>query len=231
MGLLHTFWLLLVFASAAQADCRLALVLALDVSRSINTDDYAIQQQGLIAALADPAIKAAFLSGDAPVAIAVFEWSGQDQQVMVSDWQLIRGPDDLTALSETIAAHQRLPVLLPTALGQALAYAHDLLANAPETCAVRVVDVSGDGQNNDGVSPRSVYADLDFTGITVNGLAIGQHESGLVDYFRAQLIHGAGAFVEIAPTQVDFPTAIRRKLIRELTQQISDVQVGAGPQG
>ncbi len=213
----------------ANAGCRIALALAVDVSRSISTEDYAIQRDGLIDALADPAVQAAFLQPDDHVALAVYEWSGIDHQTVIADWRDIRSAADLAAVSDLIAAHQRLPKRLPTALGQALSFGHDLIGAAPPGCAAFVLDVSGDGRNNDGVAPSRVYERLDFSAVTVNGLAIGEHESGLIAYFRSQLIRGPGAFVEIAPTQADFPEAIRRKLIRELTQQIS--LVPAVPQG
>ncbi|MGB3249420.1 MAG: DUF1194 domain-containing protein, partial [Tabrizicola sp.] len=69
---------------------------------------------------------------------------------------------------------------------------------------------------NEGISVARTYEREDFTGITVNGLAIGEHEADIVDYYQGELIRGPGAFVEVAPSQTDYPDAIRRKLLREL---------------
>ena len=79
-----------------------------------------------------------------------------------------------------------------------------------------MIDVAGDGQNNEGISVARTYEREDFTGITVNGLAVGEHEAGILDYFATEVIRGPGAFVESAPRQQDYPAAIRRKLLREL---------------
>jgi hypothetical protein len=82
-----------------------------------------------------------------------------------------------------------------------------------------VIDVSGDGQNNSGIDPAVVYAN-GFGDIRVNGLAIRSYERDVVAYYREQVIRGPGAFVEEADSFEDFPRAIRRKLIRELTERI-----------
>jgi Protein of unknown function (DUF1194) len=205
---------------AAGAECRLALALGFDVSRSISPKDYAIQRDGIVAALADPVVRQAFLGSTDHVAVAVFEWSGQERQSLIADWTAIRSADDILALQAQVAGRQREPKLFLTGLGGALIYAHALMQRAPHDCRTRVLDISGDGRNNDGPSPGSVYAALDFGDITVNGLAIGEHESGLLRYFEAQLIRGPDAFVEEAVHQRDFPQAIRRKLLRELGERM-----------
>lgn len=206
---------LTVFAvPAAAQDCRIALQLAFDVSRSISPKDYLIQQQGMLDALADPEIRAAFLLGD-PVALSVFEWSGQGHQEVVSDWRMILSGADLDAVAAEIAALVPPELRLLTGLGHALSFAHARFAAAPP-CDEQVLDVSGDGRNNDGYGPSGAYQRDDWGDIQVNALAIGEHELGLVPYFYAELIRGRGAFVEVAPYQRDFPQAIRRKLLREL---------------
>jgi hypothetical protein len=90
-----------------------------------------------------------------------------------------------------------------------------MMDDAP-VCQRRVIDVAGDGRNNDGISVARTYEREDFTGITVNGLAVGEHEADIVDYYQTEVIRGPGAFVELAPRQADYPDAIRRKLLREL---------------
>lgn len=201
-------------AAGPAAACRLALLVAMDVSRSIDAADYEIQRRGLIAALADPAVRAAFL-GHGPVAFAVFEWSGERHQEVVVDWLIVRRPEQIDRIAARLDAHARLPVGQPTALGAALVYGRDLLAASP-WCDARVLDVAGDGQNNAGASPARAYGRGGWEGITVNALAVGEHEAGLADYYAREVIRGPGAFVERAARQADFPRAIRRKLLREL---------------
>jgi Protein of unknown function (DUF1194) len=213
----------LMTGPVAAQDCRLALLLAVDVSRSISLADYAVQQDGLLAALDDPAIRAALFGPGDPVALSVFEWSGRTDQRLLADWTLIRTPDDLAGLAAAVAAGRLDANRQATALGRALEFALTQLDGAPP-CAARVLDVSGDGQNNEGIKPADIYARGGWDGVRVNGLAIGEHEAGLVDYYRTQVIRGAGAFVEVAPRQTDFPAAIRRKLLREL----APVMLGQG---
>ncbi|MDP3263635.1 MAG: DUF1194 domain-containing protein [Tabrizicola sp.] len=209
-------WLpLCLCAAPASADCRLALLLAVDVSRSVDAADYVIQTEGLAAALTDPAVQAEFLSAEGNVALAVYYWSGSSHQEIVVPWVMVETPAQLAVVVDQVRARPRPQVNLPTALGWSLVYARDVLNDAPP-CARQVLDVAGDGQNNDGISAASAYRRVDFGDVVVNGLAIGEHESGVAAYYRDEVIRGPGAFVEFAPTQGDYPRAIRRKLLREL---------------
>jgi hypothetical protein len=169
-------------APPARADCRLALALALDVSRSVSADDYAIQRGGLLRALADPQIRAAFLDPADHVALAIYEWSSHSQQRMVIGWTEIRSAADLDHVTATMESHVRDPRGAPTALGRALEFGLDLMREAPP-CAEQVLDVSGDGRNNDGVDPDVAYARQDFGALRVNGLAIQTYERDVADYY------------------------------------------------
>ena len=211
--------MVLMLAAGPASACRLALLLAIDVSRSIDAGDYRIQRDGLLDALADPAVRAALFGPPDPVALAIFEWSGTSHHEVIVDWRMIRTPADLAQVEAAIAARTLPAIRRATALGAALDYGRQLMALAP-ACAENVIDVSGDGQNNMGDPPAQVYAGDGWAGIRVNGLAIGEHERDLLDYYRTEVIRGPGAFVEDAPRQTDFPRAIRRKLIRELTEMM-----------
>lgn len=206
---------LCLVAAPASADCRLALALAVDVSRSVDAADYAVQTEGLASALADPSVTAAILSPEGSVALAVYYWSGSNHQEIVVPWAVIETSAELAVVVAEVRGKRRPDLNLPTALGWALVYGHELLDQAPN-CARRVLDVAGDGQNNDGIPVASAYRRVDFGDVVVNGLAIGAHESGIATYYRDEVIRGPGAFVEFAPTQADYPQAIRRKLLREL---------------
>jgi Protein of unknown function (DUF1194) len=202
-------------AAPAGADCRLALALAVDVSRSIDSQDYIIQTEGLAGALSDKDVRAAIFGPEGKVALAIYYWSGRGYQDLVQDWVILDSPEALDAAIWEVRRTPRPDAPLATALGDALSYGLGLMGEAPD-CERRVIDVAGDGRNNEGISVARTYEREDFTGITVNGLAVGEHEADIVDYYHDELIRGPGAFVEVAPRQTDYPAAIRRKLLREL---------------
>lgn len=199
----------------AAADCRLALALAVDVSRSIDSQDYVIQTEGLARALEDREVRAAIFGPEGQVALAIYYWSGRGYQDLVQDWVILDDPKALDAAIWEVRRTPRPAAPLATALGDALSYGLDLMSDAPD-CERRVIDVAGDGRNNDGISVARTYEREDFTGITVNGLAVGEHEADILDYYAGEVIRGPGAFVELAPRQQDYPDALRRKLLREL---------------
>ncbi|NJM82560.1 MAG: DUF1194 domain-containing protein [Tabrizicola sp.] len=210
----------LLIASPAGADCRLALALAVDVSRSVDAADFVIQTEGLAAALEDDAVRQAIFAEGGTVALAVYFWSGRDHQQLILGWTEITSPGVLDGVVDVVRRTPRPKQSLPTALGRALSYGHTLLSAAP-ACRRRVLDMAGDGRNNDGMSAAKAYERADFADIVVNGLAVGEHETDVVDYYRNEVIRGIGAFVEVAPTQADYPPAIRRKLLRELTEAVA----------
>lgn len=207
--------LVVCLACPAGAGCRLALALAVDVSRSIDSQDYAIQTDGLAAALQDKDVRAAIFGPEGHVALAIYYWSGRGYQDLVQPWVILDSPEALDAAIWEVRRTPRPAAPLATALGDALSYGLDLMSDAPD-CERRVIDVAGDGRNNDGISVARTYEREDFTGITVNGLAVGEHEADIVAYYAGEVIRGPGAFVELAPRQEDYPAAIRRKLLREL---------------
>jgi hypothetical protein len=202
-------------ASRPAAACRLALVLAMDVSRSVSPTDFRISRDGLVAALRDPEVRRAFLAGG-PVALSVFDWDEPGLQRIVVPWRTIAGAADLDAAAAEAAGWQRPPRVGLTATGDALLFARDWLAAAP-VCDAQVIDLATDGHSNAGPPVQQVYLRHDFGAIGVNALAIGEHETGLVPYLAGEVIRGPGAFVELAPRHTDVPRAMRRKLIRELS--------------
>ncbi|PSL21798.1 DUF1194 domain-containing protein [Shimia abyssi] len=222
---LATVGLALVCQPALAVECRLALVLALDVSSSVDDTEDAFQRRGLASALIAPEVRAAILGAPQPIALAVFEWSGRYNQKLLLDWALIESSSTLNAAAKIIATSERSTKEFPTALGHAMGYAAGLLRRAPD-CHAKTIDVSGDGKNNEGYMPQQAYAHFPFNGVTVNGLAIetagttGAAFSNLpttiADYYWENLLHGPGAFLEIADGFEDFERAMRRKLEREL---------------
>ena len=208
--------LLSLAAAPAAAECRLALLLGLDISSSVDAEEDALQRQGLSAALRAPEVAAAALAiPGSPVALAVFEWSGRWQQELILDWTLLNSPADLARASDAISASSRSYADFPTAAGYALGHASTLMARSPD-CLFRTLDMSGDGVNNEGFPPALAYENFAFDEITVNGLPITGHDASVVTFYEREVLHGPGAFMEIADGFEDFERAMRRKLEREM---------------
>lgn len=215
---------LMVTAHAATAsNCRLALLLAMDVSSSVDAAEDVLQRNGIVAALISPEVEAAFFATAQPVALAVYEWSGRYNQEVLLDWMLIDSKARLLQAAETIAASKRSHNDFPTAMGYALGFGAGMFQRGPD-CLYRTLDVAGDGQNNEGFSPAQAYNAFPFSDVTVNGLVINgadyEAETGLIAFYKGQVIRGPGAFVEIANGFEDYERAMRRKLERELTPPV-----------
>jgi hypothetical protein len=211
----------------AAETCRLALVLTLDVSGSVDPEEDRLQREGLAGALLAPEVVRAFLTGE-PVAIQAFEWASNDSQAaLLPGWQMIRNEQDLVEAANIIAGAERLRLLLQrdgTALGDALAHAAEVLLEAPH-CDAQTIDVAGDGVNNDGVGPEITYAtNPRLDGVTVNALVVGaaqdEHvlisQEDLVAWFEDEVLHGPAAFWVLADGYEDYERAMIVKLRREL---------------
>lgn len=203
--------------------CDLALVLAMDASSSVNSDEYALQMKGMASALLDTEVTQAILSLGG-MYMAAFEWNGIRNQKLLFDWTQLNSEADIFGLAERLAKHQRNSEKSPTALGSALGYAHRLFARLPKRCLRQVIDVSGDGLNNDGITPDKVYALWDFSNITVNGLVIKGtdplHDNihqDVDDYYRQEVLKGNASFLVVAENFKSFEEAMKRKLLMEIT--------------
>ncbi|MHA7877284.1 DUF1194 domain-containing protein [Roseivivax sp.] len=206
-------------AAAQEAGCRLALVLALDVSSSVDDREYILQRDGAAAALDDSDIRRALLAGPGHVALAIYEWSGRRQNALVLDWMAVRSEADIDRAVATLRGFPRSQTRFPTAMGYALGYGATLLARGPD-CTRRVIDVSGDGITNDGFGPELAYQHFPFTGVTVNGLAILGAEPMVAEYYIRQVARGPGAFVELSEGYAGYRRAMTRKLFREINNLV-----------
>jgi len=221
---------LLVLAGAARAaePVDLLLVLASDVSRSVDTRKFQLQREGYAAALSNPRVVEAIRSGPhGRIAICFVEWSGATSQKLVIDWTIVndaasarRIGDQLIELPRSFADR--------TSISAGLEFAMSQLERAPFQGVRRTIDVSGDGTNNSGRDIASVRDEVLARGVTINGLVIlsdsplpwnPEHTNppgGLDGYYRNNVIGGAGAFVMVAENHNSFGQAIVKKLIAEI---------------
>jgi Ca-activated chloride channel family protein len=201
--------------------CGLALVLAVDVSGSVDQQEYRIQMDGLAAALRDGIVVDALTDQQAQVSL--IQWSGSSRQEQLVPWTKLATDEDVHRLADAIEAAPRRWRNYSTAIGEALALAVKAFETLEKTerCERRVIDVSGDGISNEGPAPQEMRQVLRRAGIKVNALAIEEEGGDLTAYFYEHLIEGEGAFVITAQGFQDYPAQIRRKLQRETTKQLS----------
>lgn len=208
-------------APAGAAECRLALLLGLDISSSVDAAEDALQRGGMAAALVSQPVETAFFAAPTPVALAVFEWSGRYNQEVILDWTLIEDRADLLAAADAISGAPRSYNEFPTAMGEALSFASDMIARGP-ACWQRTIDIAGDGENNEGPGPLEIYAqDPAFERITVNGLVVVnaadfQTPHRLTQFYGQEVLHGPASFMVEANGFDDYERAMRVKLEREL---------------
>lgn len=212
--------------------CRLALLLAVDVSSSVDAAEDQLQRGGIVSALIAPEVQNAFFASDVPVALGIYEWSGRYNQEVLLDWVIIDTPSDLLTAAETVADSKRSHNDFPTAMGHALGFGAKMLARAPQ-CDTKTLDMAGDGQNNEGFGPQAAYREFPFDDITVNGLVVNgadfEAETGLIAFYEGQVMHGSGAFIVVAQGFDDYARAMRRKLVRELSLPILGALPLPGP--
>ena len=201
--------------SQSSSACSLALVIAMDGSSSVSPEEHNLQLRGLAEALNDGDVRTA-IQAVGGIWFSSFEWSGRYQQTMQVGWRYLNAEDSITQTAADLARSKRGYTEFPTALGYALGYASNYLAKVPGTCARKVIDVAGDGINNEGFDAAAAYRAFAFDGITVNGLAIAGAKPDPVAYYRDKVIRGPGAFVEVAKGFDDYKSAMKRKLLREI---------------
>jgi len=225
---------LLAAGAAALAPSRLAraqgepvdvlLVLAVDVSRSVDDDEARLQREGYRAAVTDPVVLEAIRGGMiGAVGLAYVEWAGAEYQRLVLPWTRISGPVEANAWSERLAEAPRAS-LSWTSISGALDFSRGVLVQAPFEATRRVIDVSGDGVNNSGGPVEMARDRLVADGVTINGLPIVNDRPTfgrmppipLDEYYRDSVIGGTAAFVIVAEDFQSFGNAVKRKLIREI---------------
>jgi hypothetical protein len=214
---------------AARADTvDLLLVLAADVSRSINDGEFDLQRKGYAKALTDPRVLSAIAGGNNhAVAVTFVEWAGDEEEKTVVEWTVIRDEEAAGSVAAAITAAPR-SFLGRTSISGAIDYALARFAEAPAQSAKRVIDISGDGTSNSGRPVTDARDEAVAHGVTINGLAIINTQAnpgfayhthppgGLPKYYEENVIGGPGAFLLVVENFDTFADAIARKLAAEI---------------
>jgi len=200
----------------AQTAVELELVLAVDASSSVDSQEFALQMQGIASAFRDPAVLAALRAVDG-VAVTLMQWSSTNRQAVVVPWTLLRGDADAGAFAGALERAPRRVRSGGTSIAAALDAAHREIAGNAYQGRRQVIDLSGDGRANMGARPSRARDRIAAAGVTINGLAILNEEPTLDRYYADYVIAGPRAFLMTAVDYQSFAQAIRRKLIREIT--------------
>ena len=217
------------FARAAER-VDLLLVLAADISRSMDEAKFQLQRSGYAAAFSNPQVIEAIRAGPSGrIALTFIEWSGPLSQQIVVDWTLINNDRMAHEFSDRIVEAPRA-FADSTSISGGIAFAMAQLERAPYQAHRRIIDVSGDGDNNGGRPVTAARDEAVAKGITINGLVIlteppslsySNHTnppSGLANYYRDNVIGGPGAFVMVAESPHSFGNILIKKVIAELAQ-------------
>jgi hypothetical protein len=218
-----------VLGTVARAqDVDLLLVLASDVSRSVDTRKFQLQREGYAAALSNRRVVEAIQSGPhGKIAICFVEWSGATTVKLVIDWTIVGDAASARKIGDQMLELPR-SFADRTSISAGLEFAFAQLERSPFKAARRTIDVSGDGTNNSGRDIASVRDEVTAKGVTVNGLVIlsdsplpwnPEHTNppgGLGEYYRRNVIGGPGAFVMVAENHDSFGQAIVKKMIAEI---------------
>ncbi|MBV8753527.1 MAG: DUF1194 domain-containing protein [Hyphomicrobiales bacterium] len=219
--------------SAAADDVDVELVLAVDVSYSMDPDEQALQREGYVTALTSPEFLTALKAGIyGRIALTYFEWANANDQKIVLPWRLIDGPTAARAVAEEI---ERAPYrrAYRTSIAGALLFGSRLFESSGHRGIRRVIDVSGDGTNNEGPLIVPTREDVVANGITVNGLPImlKKPQPGSIDiedldiYYEDCVIGGPGAFVVPIKEREKFKDAVRTKLVLEVAGRTPAVRI------
>jgi Protein of unknown function (DUF1194) len=229
-----------ILSPAARAEnVDMLLVLAADVSRSIDESEFNLQRKGYAAAMTDPRVLRAIVSGrHHAIAVTFVEWSGSSDQNIVVDWTVVRDEEGAGSVAATMLAAPR-SFLGRTSISAAIDFAMERFGAAPATGDKRIIDISGDGTSNSGRAVTEARDDAVAAGATINGLAIintaaspgyafhTQPPGGLPKYFEENVIGGPGAFLLQVENFDTFAEAITRKLVTEIAGSGSASQQAA----
>ena len=211
----------------------LLLVLAADVSRSVDAEKFKLQRDGYASAITDPRVVRLMAAGPTgKIALCFVEWSNAGAAASMVPWATIGNQAEADDFTAKLTAAPRL-FMDRTSISTGIDFSMDQLAKAPFGAERRVIDVSGDGTHNAGRMVTSARDDAVNTGVTINGIAIlsavplafnpshTHPPGGLLKYYEDHVIGGPGAFAIAAEGFQDFGQAIVQKLIKEVAMGLS----------
>lgn len=202
-------------AHAEYAD--LELVLAVDVSSSVNGDEFVLQMDGLTRAFRNPLLMRALeAAGGGGIAVSLVQWAGPQSQAVAFDFQRVDSPASAEAVAALIEQTPRLFDSGGTSISGAIDFAVLLFASNGFEGKRQTIDISGDGRNNHGRQVTAARDEALARGITINGLAILNEEPNLDLHYSRSVIGGPDSFVMTADDYTDFQDAILIKLVREI---------------
>ena len=208
--------LLLAAPRAGAATVDLALVFAVDVSESVDAEEYELQHEGIARGFESPALLDAIRGGaHGAIDVLVLEWSDPDKQVVTVDWTHVSDKASAAAFTAKVRQTKRSSSGL-TAIGNALLAAQAEFRRLPDKAARQVVDVSGDGMANIGPPPQAVRDEMVAAGIVINGLAILKTEPWLSSYYDQYVVGGPGGFLLQVEDFPSFAQAMQQKLLAEV---------------
>ena len=215
-------------AADAAEQVDLLLVLAADVSRSVDHPKFLLQREGYASAISDPHVIDAIRSGPRQrIALSFVEWSGFGAQKLLIDWTMIDGMDAARRFGDQLLELPR-SFADRTSISGGLEFAAAQMEHAPYEAARRTIDVSGDGTNNAGRDVRAARDEVMAKGVVINGIVIlsespvpwnAEHTNppgGLQKYYQDNVVGGPGAFVMVAESFNSFARAIVKKLTTEI---------------
>ena len=214
--------IMLLSASTARAaqPVDLLLVLAVDASGSVSMDRFDLQTRGYAAAFANPRVIQAIRSGPLQaIAVAMVQWTGPRLQTDVLPWTVVDSEAAALDLSRRLGATRRTLFGGGTSISGAIDHSVALIRASGIEATRSVIDISGDGSNNNGRSVTAARDEAVAQGISINGLPILTIEPGLDDYYRTYVIGGPGAFVVAIDSYDNFAAAILEKLITEIASR------------
>lgn len=198
--------------------CEVALALTVDVSGSVDREEYALQMNGLSGALREPTVSQALVVRQA--AVMLVQWTGTSRQIVSLNWTRMKTIEDVENFADKVSQTRREWRNFSTAIGDALTFTSGQFSPVLD-CKRKVIDVSGDGISNEGVEPLAIRQHLVDDGFTINGLAIEGSSEKLTEYYRDFVIAGPKSFVMTANTFDEYPKRIKQKLFREVTNQVA----------
>ena len=211
--------------AAASETVDLRLVLAVDASSSVNFSEFSLQMNGLAAAFRDPGVIAAALGGrHNAIAVTVLMWASPGEAKVAIGWTRIASAEEADALATAIDVTPRVVRGGGTGIAAMLDRAAGLFADTAFQAPRQVIDVAGDGRDTHDQQTGKTRDRLIAQGIVINGLPFLNEEPDLEAYYLAAVTGGAGSFAIPVADYSDFATAMRAKLIREIS---GDLVVGS----